>query len=364
MMLVHFRCVFPTRSLNQLNRYSTKLSKNVCDGKELTEANAAGQSKLIKVAIIGVPNAGKSTLINHLIEHRVCPTSMKVHTTRKTARAIQNRAESQLVLFDTPGLVGEREIKKHQLGSNFVSACRHALHNSQLIGVVHDVSNSWTRNTLNPILLKVLKDHAHIPSFLILNKIDTLKSKRVLLDVVRNVTNNQLESIKNYNFKKRKSEAQNAEAKCKSKIDEGWSHFTEIFMVSAITGDGLKEIMNFIYSLAKPGQWEHLADENTDQNPEEMIIQSVRARLLDYLPQEIPYLLQTELEFYENIKGKIFASTVVTCPNERLERLVCGERNGKLRQITERVTSDLIETFSVPVSLTIVTRVQKKQDRD
>lgn len=60
--------------------------------------------------------------------------------------------------------------------------------------------------------------------------------------------------------------------------------------------------------------------------------------------------------------GQIFASVQVTCPSPRIERLVCGEKDGKLRQITERVTSDLIETFGVPISLTIVTRTPKTQD--
>lgn len=342
--------------------FSTKpSSEHVPAEQQQQRPDSTTSEKLIKVAIIGVPNAGKSTLINHLIDHRVCPTSMKVHTTRSVSKAIQSKSNSQIILFDTPGLVGEREMKKHQLDAGFVSSCRHAIQNSNLIGVVHDVSNTWTRNALNPVLLEVLKDHANIPSFLILNKIDTLKSKRILLDIVKNVTNNRLESIKNYNIRKRKSTEKPQESPRKAPESEGWPHFSEIFMVSAMTGDGLKEIMTFVQSHAKVAPWEHLATEHTDQSPEELIVQSVRARLLDYLPQEIPYLLHTELEFYENIKGKIFASAVVTCPSERLERLVCGEANGKLRQITERVTSDLIESFAGPVSLTIATRIKGKE---
>uniref|UniRef100_A0A1Q3F6L3 GTPase Era, mitochondrial n=1 Tax=Culex tarsalis TaxID=7177 RepID=A0A1Q3F6L3_CULTA len=366
-LLILVRRAFPRTSLLWCRNFSAaKPSEHVPEGRPVSGGGGspAGQStseKLIKVAIIGVPNAGKSTLINHLIDHRVCPTSMKVHTTRSVSKAIQSRSNSQIILFDTPGLVGEREMKKHQLDAGFVSSCRHAIQNSHLIGVVHDVSNTWTRNALNPVLLEVLKDHSSIPSFLILNKIDTLKSKRILLDIVKNVTNNRLENIKNYSIRKRKSTThKQEEVERKGPESEGWPHFSEIFMVSAMTGDGLKEIMSFVQSHAKAGPWEHLATEHTDQTPEELIVQSVRARLLDYLPQEIPYLLHTELEFYEHIKGKIFASAVVTCPSERLERLVCGEANGKLRQITERVTSDLIETFAGPVSLTIATRIKGK----
>ncbi|XP_055625648.1 GTPase Era, mitochondrial [Toxorhynchites rutilus septentrionalis] len=361
LLLVVGRCVFAHHSFQPWTRcFSAKPSANVCEKNKVPAVKSQQpDEKIVKVAIIGVPNAGKSTLINHLVEHRVCPTSMKVHTTRSAAKAIQSRNNSQMILFDTPGLVGEREMKKHQLGPAFVSSCRHAIQNSNLIGVVHDVSNGWTRNALNPILLEVLKNNVHIPSFLILNKIDALKSKRILLDIVKNITNNQVINIKNYP-KQRVKSLEKPDEKVKKPEAEGWSHFTEIFMVSALTGDGLRELINFLYSHAKSGPWEYTATESTDQSPEELIVQSVRARLLDYLPQEIPYLLQTELEYYENIKGKIFASAVVTCPSERVERLLCGEANGKLRQITERVTSDLIETFTTRVSLTISTRVRSK----
>lgn len=357
--------------------FSARLSENVSNdnGTEQTNTASSDTERVVKVAVIGMPNAGKSTLINRLIDHRVCPVSAKVHTTRKASKAIHSKSNSQAILFDTPGLVGSREIKKHQLDTHFVSACRHAIQNSSLIGVVHDVSNSWTRHALNPVLLRVLEEYAHIPSFLILNKIDTLKSKRILLDIVRNLTCNRLESIRNYGplVRRRKNKETPKEKASNVAVEhtaatpttpvEGWPNFTEIFMVSAMTGDGLREVMSFIHANSKQQPWEHLPDEHTDQTPEQLIVQSVRARLLDFMPQEIPYLLQTELEYYEVVGGKILTSAIVTCPNDRIARLVCGESNGKLRQINEQVTSDLIETFGMPVLLTITTRVRSKESK-
>uniref|UniRef100_A0A182NPH9 GTPase Era, mitochondrial n=1 Tax=Anopheles dirus TaxID=7168 RepID=A0A182NPH9_9DIPT len=355
--------------------FSARLSENVNTGEgghisgENNAANSSTSERLIKVAIIGMPNAGKSTLINRLIDQRVCPVSAKVHTTRKASKAIHSKSNSQAVLFDTPGLVGSREIKKHQLDSQFVSACRHAIQHSSLIGVVHDVSNSWTRHALNPVLLRILEEYTQIPSFLILNKIDTLKSKRILLDIVRNLTCNQLESISNYGpqgGRRKRTVVPAAEASkeiTQHSPAAGWPYFSEIFMVSAMTGDGLREVMSYVHANAKQQPWEHLADEHTDQTPEQLIVQSVRARLLDFMPQEIPYQLQTELEYYEVVGGRVLASAIVTCPNDRIARLVCGESNGKLRQINEQVTSDLIETFGMPVLLTITTRVRSKEAR-
>ena len=141
----------------------------------------------------------------------------------------------------------------------------------------------------------------------------------------------------------------------------GWSSFQDVFMVSALTGDGIQALMTYILTQAETKEWEHIGSQFSDQSDEEIIVQSVRARLLDYLPQEIPYNLEQEIEFYEKKNNKIYASVIVSCPNERIERLVCGESNGKLKQITERATSDLVETFAIPIQLTIATMPKKRE---
>lgn len=132
-------------------------------------------------------------------------------------------------------------------------------------------------------------------------------------------------------------------------------------MVSSITGDGISKVMDFIESNALQSSWEYKINEFTDQKPEELIEQFVKARLLDYLPQEIPYLLTCQLEYFSSENNKIYASVIVTCPNARMERLLCGVSDGKLKQITERVTSDLIESFKMPIQLTISTYCEAKK---
>lgn len=142
----------------------------------------------------------------------------------------------------------------------------------------------------------------------------------------------------------------------------GWAHFANVFMVSALAGDGLNDVLDYIYTFAKPGPWEFPANKFTDQSNEVIVEESVRARLLDYLPQEIPYTLKSQLEYYDENKSTVYASVHVTCPNARIERLVCGDQNGKLKQITERVTSDLVETFRKAISLTITTSGGEKKN--
>ncbi|KAH8298416.1 hypothetical protein KR044_002440 [Drosophila immigrans] len=323
------------------------------DGHQNTQ-----QQRSLHIAVIGVPNVGKSTFINNVINHRVCPTSSKVHTTRKSNTAIWTIGQTQLVFYDTPGLVTQREIRKHHLEQSFKSAYRHAIQHSDIVAVMQDASNSWTRRELHPTVLDTLKAYANLPSFLILNKIDALKSKRVLLDLIKTLTNDTLQGRRTGKKSKQgESQAVETAGDCTplSQRETSWSHFDDVFLVSALTGNGLQELQDYLISAAKPRRWQYAADVYTDASPEALIVESVRARLLDYLPQEIPYNLKCKIEYYNVEKHVVYTSVLVECPTSRIERLICGESNGKLRQITERVTSDLVEMFGQAVSLTIST---------
>jgi len=315
------------------------------------------EQKLVRVAVIGVPNVGKSTLINELVEHRVCPVSRKVHTTRNYSRAITVKGRTQMVFFDTPGLITDREVKKHHLESSFLTAYRHSIQHADLIGVVHDVSNSYTRDQLHSSVLAALEEYKKMPSFLVLNKIDAVKSKRILLDLVRNLTSGCLNGVPygatKFNFKRGRITP--TEAPKVDKNPNSWPNFQEVFMISALNGDGISALINWTSKQAKEAPWLFESDKFTDQDPENLVVQSVQAKLLDFLPQEIPYQLECQLEFYDVEKGQMYASVLVICPSDRVEKLVCGVGNGKLRQITESCTSDLIETFQMPISLTIST---------
>ncbi|XP_039956934.1 GTPase Era, mitochondrial-like [Bactrocera tryoni] len=359
-------------SLSSLDENSTtaKLSASADTTTDLATHGQKAQHKRtqnsLHIAVIGVPNAGKSTFINNLINHRVCPTSSKVHTTRKSSKAIYTTGQTQLVFYDTPGLVTPREIKRHNLEQSFKSAYKHAIQHADIIACMHDVSNSWTRNALHSTVIETLYEYKHLPSFLILNKIDALRSKRVLLELIRVLTNNTInttQSVGNKNqrrqYKRIEESVDKPVANSEDRKDVSWSNFQEVFLVSSITGSGLNDIQDYLVRVAKERSWEYSKGSFTDEKPEALIVESVRARLLDYLPQEIPYNLHSAIEYFSEENGTIYASVEVTCPSARIERLICGESNGKLRQITERVTSDLVETFGKPISLTISTRSKK-----
>ncbi|XP_005189160.1 GTPase Era, mitochondrial [Musca domestica] len=362
-----YYCLQQQRNLTLDNKYENNEERDL--SKHYRGEQKLSEQKSLNIAVIGVPNAGKSTFINNIINHRVCPTSSKVHTTRKSNKAIYTTGQTQLVFYDTPGLVTQKEINKHKLEKSFKSSYRHAIQHADMIAVLHDVSNSWTRKQLHSTVIDSLKAYPQLPSVLILNKIDALKSKRITLELIRILTNNTLSGRKHNRIgkkltldesKKEDDERPDLEFGDLLKNEGTWSNFSDVFLVSSITGSGLNKVHDYFVHAAKSRNWEFPSDKFTDEPPEELIVACVRARLLDYLPQEIPYNLETFIEYYNVHNDTIYASVEVVCPTKRVERLICGESNGRLKQITERVTSDLVETFGKPISFTISTKPRAK----
>ncbi|KAL3272428.1 hypothetical protein HHI36_013910 [Cryptolaemus montrouzieri] len=232
--------IFP--NFNIVSRFLNKVSQ-----EEHAIEEELCKSRLLKVAIIGMPNAGKSTIINSLMDRKVCPTSSKVHTTMKKSLSIFTEDDAQIIFLDTPGIVTAQAQKKYNLKKTFVKDGIGSLHLANLIGVVHDVGNMWTRGRIDIKILKLLEAHKKKPSFLILNKIDLLKQKRKLLELTRKLTENRLEGrLCSENIELDEDEVD---------IVRGWPFFNEIFMISALTGSGIEELRNYLIDQAKPAPW-------------------------------------------------------------------------------------------------------------
>lgn len=152
-----------------------------------------------------------------------------------------------MILFDTPGLVDDKEMKKHKLGSAFISSCRHSIQHADLIAVIQDVSNSYTRNALHPTVLETLEQYKKVPSILVLNKLDMLKSKRILLDLVNVLTEKTLAPRERRylpwtGYEREFIKDMQRPVKYKNEKSVGWPHFSEVFMVSSLSGDGLHHV--------------------------------------------------------------------------------------------------------------------------
>lgn len=145
---------------------------------------------------------------------QICPTSSKVHTTMHKAEAIYTEGNTQIIFMDTPGLVLSNEIKTYKLLKTFSEDPKNAITNADVIGIIQDVTNVYTRYKFENFVLNYIKNKMEDTSLLmIFNKVDKLKKKEVLLDLTRILTNNN-------NYPK----------------------FDDIFMISALNGDGVDDL--------------------------------------------------------------------------------------------------------------------------
>ncbi|KAK9881240.1 hypothetical protein WA026_015358 [Henosepilachna vigintioctopunctata] len=337
------------RSISHELRFSSSLS-NKRDTEEETCT-----SRLLRISIIGMPNAGKSTLINSLMDRKVCPASSKVHTTKKKSVAIFTECDAQIVFLDTPGIVSSQELKKYNLNKSFFKDSNSSLHQADLIGVVHDVSNTWTYDRIDIKVLNLLEHFKNKPSILILNKVDLLKNKRKLLELTRKLTENRLEG-------KLSSEHIEIEED-EVKVVRGWPFFKEIFMLSSLTGNGVGELRNYLVDNAIPSPWMFPAEQFSGDKYEDIIVNSVRSKLLDFLPQEIPYSLETKLELLETDEnGRITTVVIVKCPSARVAKLIAGTYDGRLKQIVAKCQEDLQDAFRCFVRIKIVLHNEKEKN--
>ncbi|KFQ26222.1 hypothetical protein N332_00084, partial [Mesitornis unicolor] len=144
--------------------------------------------KVLRIAIIGAPNAGKSTLSNQLLGRKVFPVSQKVHTTRCKARGVITYEDTQLIILDTPGLTNPHKVKRHKLDETMLTDPQDSMKHADLVLVLVDVSDHWTRNSLSKEVLRCLSEFPQIPSVLVLNKVDLLKKKYILLELATELT--------------------------------------------------------------------------------------------------------------------------------------------------------------------------------
>ncbi|GBP25791.1 GTPase Era, mitochondrial [Eumeta japonica] len=223
-------------------------------------------------------------------------------------------------------------------------------------GVVHDVSNRWTRDRIHKDVLAMLETASDIPSFLIMNKVDQVKSKHQILLLIHSLCNGFI-SGKRIPGPKRGSKT------VKDKEQKGYSKFSDVFIVSALKGDGVLDIKNYLANNAKPASLYYSSTVLTDQEPEEIIKQAVRAKFMDYLAQEIPYNLKIKMEYFDDsTDDKVMCSVEVECPSERLVKLISGAGGGRLQQIKSDVRNDLIDVFgkSVQIDLNLIPKRQPK----
>merc|ERR1712071_13484 len=341
-------------------------------------------SKLLQVSVIGDPNAGKSTLVNQLVGWKTCAVSSKVHTTRKMSRSIlmDDDNSTQVVFLDTPGLVGVSEKNQHKLEASLLIDPEKSLIKADLLMVLQDVGNKWTRHRLSKKVLRLLHLYPEKESILVLNKVDVLKDKKLLLELIKNLTESvvdgksletapvpskffrhsrgnktKLMTQPENEFKEDNVQLLNenlTEKQVEQIIQDksGWPNFSRVFIISALNNDGLADVKEYLFDKAQPARWLFHPSVVTDQDPHEMAIATVREKLLNILANEIPYNIDVSIDFWEvDPSGVLKIVMRLDCPKVNISRIIVGAQGKRIGAIAKETAQDFRNIFRCDVRL-------------
>ncbi|XP_012503693.1 PREDICTED: GTPase Era, mitochondrial [Propithecus coquereli] len=326
--------------------------------------------RVLRVVLLGAPNAGKSTLSNQLLGRKVFPVSKKVHTTRCQALGVITEKEAQVILLDTPGIISPVKQKRHHLELSLLEDPWKSMESADLVVVLVDVSDKWTRNQLSPQVLRCLTQFSQVPSILVMNKVDCLKQKSVLLGLTAALTEGVVNGKKlemKQAFRSHPGMPGPSSAAKEPHIQSvgnpqrtGWPHFQEIFMLSALSQEDVKTLKKYLLAQAQPGPWEFHSGVLTSQTPEEICANIIREKLLEHLPQEVPYNVQQKTILWdEGPSGELVIEQRLLVPKESHMRLLIGPKGQVIYHIAQEVGRDLMDIFLCDVQIRLSVKLMK-----
>lgn len=278
-------------------------------------------------AVLGAPNAGKSTLINSLVGAKVTIVSDKVQTTRTLVRGIAVEGGSQIVLVDTPGIFSPGK----RLERAMVAAAWKGGADADFIMVVVDASRKTVpdRETLG--ILKKLEGQP-APLVLVLNKIDLLRPQKLLA----------MTQSMNERF-----------------------DFAATFMVSAQKGSGIGDILKWLARNMPVGEWIFPQDEISDMPMRLMAAEITREKLFHRLYRELPHSLTVETEEWENFEnGDVKISQAIYVERESQRKIVLGTGGEMIRHIGETSRTELEGIIERKVHLKLFVKVREDWNND
>ena len=272
------------------------------------------------VALIGAPNAGKSTLINALVGSKVSIVSRKVQTTRALVRGIAMVGDAQLVLMDTPGIFAPRR----RLDRAMVTTAWGGAHDADLVVLLIDAKKGIDEEA--EAILGKLGEIAR-PTVLVLNKVD-LVDKPALLKL---------------------TQALNDKAK-----------FDASFMVSALTGDGVDALKAWLAHHAPQGPWHYPEDQISDAPMRSLAAEITREKLFDRLHQELPYQATVETDVWKDLRdGSARIEQTIYVERESQRKIVLGKGGATIKAIGAEARKEIAELSEQKVHLFLFVKVRE-----
>lgn len=284
--------------------------------KEITDF---ASNKSLSVCIIGKPNAGKSTLLNHIIGQKISIVTPKVQTTRSIITGIVTFDDTQLILFDTPGIFQP----KKKLEKAMVRCAWSSLNSANVIVVIIDSSSKLDEMTTE-IIDRI--SSINTPIVFLMNKID-LKSKYYM---------------ENINF-----------------VEKAIPN-AKMFNISALNGSGIDGFLDYLKKQATATGWMYDADDMTNLPARFLAAEITREQLFLKLDQELPYNLTVEYEAWEEKKdGSVKINQVIIVSRDSHKNIIIGKRGALIKEIGSVARVNIEKLLGRKVHLFLFVKVRK-----
>jgi GTP-binding protein Era len=290
----------------------------------MSEPAPGAETRCGFIAVIGAPNAGKSTLVNALVGAKVSIVSHKVQTTRMPLRGIAIEGPSQLVFIDTPGIFAPRR----RLDRAMVEAAWGGAGDADIVVLLIDAAKGVDED-VERILARL--EGRRAPNILALNKVDRVKKERLL---------------------------ELAQA-CNARLP-----FAETFMISALTGDGVADLKAHLARSVAPGPWHYPADEVSDAPLRVMAAEITREKIYERLHDELPYQATVETTSWLE-KGKaVRIEQTIFVERDSQKAIVLGHGGRTIKQLSMQARQELTAILERPVHLFLFVKVRENWGDD
>ena len=289
------------------------------DEKQNGETGAPQQTRSGFVALIGAPNAGKSTLVNRFVGAKVSIVSHKVQTTRSLVRGIAIHNWAQIVFVDTPGIFQPRR----RLDRAMVTSAWGGAHDADVVFFLVDAERGLTGDAE-----KILQGLAEVrqPKVLIINKIDRVAPEKLL----------ELAA----------AAAQNAA-------------FDRTFMISALKGSGCDDVLDYLAETLPAGPWYYPEDQISDLPMRQLAAEITREKLYARLHQELPYASHVETKKWEERKdGSVHIEQVIFVERDSQKNIVLGKGGETIKHISQNARRELADILGQTVHLFLFVKVR------
>jgi GTPase len=286
---------------------------------------AEGVTRCGFVAVIGAPNSGKSTLTNALVGAKVAIVTHKAQTTRGPVRGIALCGNSQIILVDTPGIFQP----KRRLDRAMFAAASTVASEADLVALVIDAERGLDAG-LEPVFGELRTINR--PAIAVLNKIDLVARPKLL----------------------RLTEALAAR-----------QNFERIFMISALTGDGVTDLKSYLAGAMPPGPWLFPEDQLTDASLRQTAAEITREKLFLRLHDELPYQLTVETTAWKELQdGSIRVEQTVYVTRESQRKILLGAKGATIKAVSMAAREEIGAMAEAPVHLFLFVKVRERWGED